>query len=212
MNATPDSECLATMILHDVKTPLERWFHDWKTDPNATFAGRYEFLEIDDRPAVTARGREVRRYVGRIGSDDEGARPRAVSFELGAPPPPSFYRAAETRPKAPPPWWHGLANPFATSEAVFNIESRYIVPGPGITSSMLSLEGNSPTKRLRNYFLHYEVRLRTLPLPAAIPVSPGERSSVMFSGYGLYRSGTAGERTSDPDRTTPQQPRMRNNR
>jgi hypothetical protein len=95
-----DYEGTDQLVSLDGADPLLRWFKNWRVDKEAQFVSEFEWLTVSERRFAVGR-RERARYVGEIGEPDATRGKRKVLFEVGAPPPPTFFRgAAKLRPRA----------------------------------------------------------------------------------------------------------------
>lgn len=89
---------LHEMVGHDKHDALHRWFNNYRCNPHV-YLYADTWLTLEER-RTTAGGRELVTYVGTIGADFSDHR-TTVLFEVGAPPPPSFFRPAP-QPRQPP--------------------------------------------------------------------------------------------------------------
>lgn len=140
------------MEWHDGYSELKRWFDNWKLEKYVSF-GDTEWLTIQEY-SLTCRGKKITRYDGVIGADHDGRR-RKVSFETGAPPPPTFFMPAKRKyePSPPEPAWvtQRRHQDFLRSEAAFNSRTQYLfTPQQIFVANVLPAIDPPPPRYRRN--------------------------------------------------------------
>lgn len=91
-----DIEGWYTLLHHDGRSPLERWFSNYIVEPRQySFAARHEWLTLKPVYFASTRGRQHRYWVGEIGPWNSTEPTRSMRFEVDAPEPPLLFKPAQ---------------------------------------------------------------------------------------------------------------------